>query len=129
MTTGPLARWSSLGRSARLRAIGTLVLVCGVLGAGLFYWLETRAARPTIDELMPGYAQARQRQIGIMLGSLGTTLMGALDVLKEARNEAILIAAVSALVALGCFRVARLMDLPDVDPPATRSTDGHGPPA
>ena len=121
--TGPLARWSSLGRSARLRAIGTLVLVCGVVGAGLFYWLETRAATLTIEDL-PGYAQARQRQIGIMLGTLGQTLMEGLDAMKEPRNAAVLIAAVSAVVALVCFRIARLMDLPEQDPVLQLSAGG-----
>ncbi len=66
---------------------------------------------------MPGYSQARSRQIGIMMGDLGVTLIEWLDALKDPRTQAIIIAAVSALAALACFRVARLLDLPQQDEP------------
>jgi hypothetical protein len=108
----PVARWSALKPSRRLRTIGVLVLVCGVAGAGLFYWIQTRTAVPTMDDLMPGYSSRRSRQIGIMMGTFGMTMMEWLDALKEPRTQAIIIAAISALAALVCFRVARLMDLP-----------------
>lgn len=117
MVSHPLARWSSAAPSNRLRAIGILVLVVGVAGAGLFYWIEARSAAPTMDDLMPGYSQARSRQIGIMMGDLGVTLIEWLDALKDPRTQAIIIAAVSALAALACFRVARLLDLPQQDEP------------
>jgi hypothetical protein len=115
--THPLARWSSLKPSDRLRVIGILVLVVGVAGAGLFYWIDARAAAPTMDDLMPGYSQARSRQIGIMMGDLGVTLMELLEALKDPRTQATIIAAASALAALACFRVARLLDLPQRDGP------------
>jgi type II secretory pathway component PulF len=117
MMSHPLARWSSAAPSKRLRALGILVLVVGVAGAGFFYRIETRSAAPTMDDLMPGYSQARSRQIGIMMGDLGVTLMEWLDALKEQRTQAIIIAAVSAVAALACFRVARLLDLPQRDEP------------
>jgi hypothetical protein len=113
----PLARWSSAAPSKRLRAIGILVLVVGMAGAGLFYWVEARSAARTMDDLMPGYSQARSRQIGIMMGDLGVTLMEWLDALKDPRTQAIIIAAASALAALACFRVARLLDPPQRDEP------------
>jgi hypothetical protein len=117
MMSHPLARWSSAAPSKRLRALGILVLVVGVAGAGLFYWIETRSAVPTMDDLMPGYSQARSRQIGIMMGDLGVTLMEWLDALKEPRTQAMIIAAVSAVAALACFRVARLLELQQRDEP------------
>lgn len=99
--------------------IGTLVLVCGVAGACLFYWIEARSAGPTMDELMPGYSRTRARQVGILMGNFGVTLMEWLDALKDPGTQAILIAAAAALVALVCFRVAWLMDLPQPDEHAT----------
>jgi hypothetical protein len=117
----PLARWSSIKPSRRLRAIGLAVLVLGVAGAGLFYWVQTRSAAPTMDDLMPGYSSRRSRQIGIIMGTFGMTMMEWLDALKEPGTQAIIIAAVSALVALACFRVARLLDLPDPTPIAPQS--------
>ena len=114
----PLARWASLKPSGRLRVVGTVVLVCGVTGAALFYWFVARTAGPTLDELMPGYARARDRQIGIMMGNFGVTLMQWLDALKDPTTQAIMTAIVSTLVALGCFRVAWLLDQqqPDEEP-------------
>ncbi len=64
---------------------------------------------------MPGYSQARSRQIGIMMGDLGVTLMEWLDALKDPRTQAMIIAAASALAAFACFRVARLLELPQRD--------------
>jgi hypothetical protein len=100
-------RWSSLKRR-RLRVVAALVLVIGVAGACLFYWIQTRAAGPTMDDLMPGCMRWRERQMGIVMGSLGKRMMEWRDALKEPRTQAIIIAALSALVAVALFRVARL---------------------
>jgi len=118
-----LARWSSLTPSGRFRAIAVLVLAFGVGGACLFYWVQTRASGPTMDDLMPGYSRKRERQMGIMMGSLGMTMMEWMDALKEPRTQAIIIAAVSVLAALALFRVASLLDRPHdsaAEPPADR---------
>jgi hypothetical protein len=95
-------------RPARLRMIGLFVLVFGMAGACLFYWIETRSATPTVAELIPGSAEAQARQIGILMGPFGLMLSGWVNVLERPGTEAIIIAAVSALVALGYFRAARL---------------------
>ena len=108
----PLARWSALKPSKRLRVIGTLVLVFGIAGACLVYWVQTRSAGPTLDDLMPGYTRKRERQMGIMMGTLGMTMMEWMDALKEPRTQAIILAILSTLVALALFRVAWLLDLP-----------------
>jgi hypothetical protein len=105
------AAWSSLGPARRLRLVGLFVLVVGVAGAVGYYWIEARSAGPSIDDLMPGYSHARQRQIGIMMGTLGVTLMGWLDALQEPSTQAILAAGIATIVAFGCFRVAYLVDL------------------
>ena len=96
----------------RLRVIGTIVLVCGLAGAYLFYWRETRSSVPTIDELLPGYSEKRARQTAIVMGSLVVTLLGWADALKEPTTQAVIMAATSVLVAFGCFRVASLLDRP-----------------
>jgi hypothetical protein len=112
----PLVRWSSLKPSARFRVAATLVLVLGVAGAGLFYGIRSRAAGPTMDDLMPGYSRKRARQMGIMMGDLGMAMMGWMDALKEPSTQAIIIAAVSVLAALALFRVAWLLDRPHEEP-------------
>ena len=110
-----LPRWSSLPASRRFRAIGVIVLVAGLAGAGLFYWIQTRSLGPTMDDLMPGYSRKRERQMGIMMGSLGMTMMEWMDALKEPRTQAIIIAVVSVLAAVALFRVASLLDRPHDD--------------
>jgi len=78
-----------------------------------------------MDELMPGYSRARSRQIGIMMGDLGVTLMAWLDALEQPGTQAVLIAAVSALAALICFRVAGLLDRSGSARPAPHLPDAH----
>jgi hypothetical protein len=90
--------------------IGILVLVLGIAGACLFYWVEARSAAPTIDDLLPDYSRARAREIGILMGNFGVMMLGWTDALERPGTQAIIIAAVSALVALGCFRAARVLD-------------------
>ncbi len=107
-----LARWSSLKPSKRFRVIALVVVTVGVGGAYLLYWMQTRGAGPTMDDLMPGYTRKRERQMGIMMGSLGMTMMEWMDALKEPRTQAIIIAAVATLAALALLRVASLLDRP-----------------
>ena len=113
--SSPLARWSALNRSARVRVAGTLVLVCGIVGACLFYWIQTRSLPQAIDEFAAGYEKARQRQMGIMMGNLGVVMVGWMETLADPAAQALMIAASAALVAAVCFRVAWLMDLPEPD--------------
>jgi hypothetical protein len=104
------ARFSSLKQSQRIRAIGIVVLLLGVAGACLYYWIQVRSADLTIEDLSPEYARAQQREIGIMMGHFGVMMFGWAQALAYPGTKAIGIAGGSAIAALGCFRVARLMD-------------------
>ena len=105
-----------MNRSKRLRVIGWLVLLCGIVGASVFYWNETRNAPPSLDDAAAGYTQAREHQMGQMMGTLGVTTTKLMDTLETPGAEAILIALSAGLVAALCFRVAKLMDLPPSHP-------------
>jgi hypothetical protein len=108
----------------RLRFIGSGVLVLGVTGAYLFYRASAQSAAPTIDELLPGYSQRRARQTGILMGSLVVWLLESADQLKDPATQAMIIAVVSVVVALCCFRIAWLVDRPaDESPDAIDSRD------
>ncbi len=102
------AQWKSLGPAAWLRLAGVFVLVCGVGGAILLFWHAQFSAR-TMDELMPGYTEARSRQRGILMGSFVAQLMDGIDTLREPRTQGVILAIVATLVALGCFHLASLM--------------------
>jgi len=107
-TAGP-----SSPESDRLRTVGIIILVLGIIGASIFYYVEARAARPTIEELLPDYAHSQAQQIGVLMGNFGVLLLGWSQVLNRPGPEALIIAAVSALVASGFFRAAHVRDYND----------------
>jgi hypothetical protein len=96
-------------RIARLRIAGVLILGLGIVGACVLYWIDMRSASPTLEELIPGSTAARERQVGILIGSLGVYLLEGWENLQRPGTEAIIIVGVAARVALGCFHVAALL--------------------
>ena len=105
-----LAQWKSLGPASWLRIAGILVLLFGLGGASLLYWSAHTGARTrTIQDLLPGYAEARTRQRGILMGSVVAGLMDDLDALYEPDTQAAILAIVATIMALGCFRIASLI--------------------
>ena len=97
-------------QSQRLRAIGIIVLLLGLAGAGAVYWMETHASGPTEDELLPGNARAESRQMGVLYGKMGVLISQWSDDLKQPGTQAVIIAVASIMVAAGCFYFARLLD-------------------
>jgi hypothetical protein len=104
---------SSSRRRARLRIIGTVVLVLGLGSAGLVYWLGTRSPDVSDDLSMLGYNKAQTRQMGMLYGKMGPVIEEWFDDLKQPGTQAEIIVAVSILVAAGCFYFARLLDHDD----------------
>jgi hypothetical protein len=104
----PPRGWRRASPARRLAIIGLLVLVIGLLSAAGVYWVGTRRADPTLDELLPGYSRANSRQMGIFYGHLGVMMWEWREDLARPDTQAILIAVVSGLVACGCFRLAWL---------------------
>ena len=96
----------------RLRFIGSGVLVLGLTAAYVFYRVRSQTQAPTMDDLLPGYSERRARQTGILMGGLVVSLLEGAESLKDPLTQAWIIAGVSVLAALCCFRVAWLMDRP-----------------
>ena len=107
-------------QAARLRIAGVLILVFAIVVAGIWYWMETRSATPTLEELMPGSNAARARQVGILIGTFGVSLLQGWEYLQRPGTEAIILVAVAVLGALGCFRVAALLERYSDDPNRSR---------
>ncbi|HEY1913379.1 MAG TPA: hypothetical protein VGG73_20805 [Vicinamibacterales bacterium] len=107
-----LTRWWLRAPARRLRFIGGMVLVLGLVFAGGFYWKFARSG-PTIDELLPGYTEQKARQNAILMGDMVVTLLGWVDALKDPAAEAAIIAGLSVLSSAGCFWVASLLEAPD----------------
>jgi hypothetical protein len=92
----------------RAAVVGVLVLLIGIAGVGMLYWLETRRAEPTIEELLPGYSRANSRQMGIFYGKLGVMMWEWREDLARPGTQAAIIVVAASLVAFGCFRIAWL---------------------
>jgi len=86
-----------------------VILVIGLAAAALTYWIESRNAEPSIEDLLPGTAAAHERQMGILYGpALGTLMDWTNDLIGTPGGHALLIAGTAAIVAGVCFHVARL---------------------
>ena len=97
-------------RARRLRIVGIIVLVLGVGGAGLVYWMGTRSPDVSDDISMLGYNKAQTRQMEQLYGKSGLLIEEWTNDLKQPGTQATIIAAVSMLVAVGCFYFARLLE-------------------
>jgi hypothetical protein len=105
-STPPVTTPSPAERRRRLRRAGWLVLAAGLLGAGLIYWIQTRHAEPSIDDLLPGSMLARRRQVGILYGTIGLMGLEWREGLTRPDTQAVLVFVACALIALACFRLA-----------------------
>jgi hypothetical protein len=90
--------------------IGVIVLALGIGGAGSLYWLRTRSPDLMDDLSMIGYNRAQTRQMGQLYGKSGLLIEQWSEDLKQPGTQAILIALFSAVIAAGCFYLARLLD-------------------
>ena len=97
--------------SDRMRATGWVVLVGGLVGAAVFYWVQSRAADPALnDSTALGYARSMQHEMGVMMGHFGLLLTQWQTALTTPLGEALTLAVCVALVAAYFFRVAWVID-------------------
>jgi hypothetical protein len=106
-------------RARRMRTAGVVVLVLGVAGAGLAYWLGTRTPDIRDDPSMIGFDKAEQRQMGQLYGGWGTMIEGFQDDLRDPSTQATIILVVAAVISAGCFYLAE-------PPGADHETDNSG---
>jgi hypothetical protein len=94
----------------QLKIIGIIVLLLGIIGAGIIYWLGTRSADLSDDPSMAGYDKPEERQMAILYGKQGELIEDWSNDLKQPGTQAVIFVAVTALVAGVCFYFARLTD-------------------
>jgi hypothetical protein len=97
-------------RARRCRATGVIILLLGLVSAGVVYWLGARAPDYADDPDMLGFNRAEERQMGILYGKQGQLIEDLENDLKEPGTQAGLIAAGSAAIAAACFYFARLLE-------------------
>jgi hypothetical protein len=106
----PVLVSSSKRRSRRLRITGVIVLLLGIAGAGVVYWVGTRSVNLSDDASMLGYDRAETQQMGVLYGKSGELIEEWSNDLKQPGTQAVLIAAASVIIAFGCFYFARLLE-------------------
>jgi hypothetical protein len=113
----PVSASTRLAR--RLKIIGTIILLLGIVSAGIVYWLGVRSQDSSDDASMLGYNKPETQQMERLYGKWGDFTDGFLDDLKQPGTQAILLLVFSGLSAAGCFYFARLLN--DGDEPADES--------
>lgn len=98
---------------ARLRLIGIIALVVGLVTAGLVYWLGTRAENARLDQYQDAVTRSESRQMQMLYGTSGGIVDDILNGLKRPGNQALLILAAGGIIAAGCFCLGR--PLPEED--------------
>jgi hypothetical protein len=109
-------------RAVRLRIAGAALLAAALLIAGVRYTIQIRSAEPTLEELIPGSTAARERQVGILIGPFGVSLIEAWEYLQRPGIQALVTVGAGAIAAIGCFRLATLLERAPLEsqPPAAR---------
>jgi hypothetical protein len=91
-----------------LRIAGAVILLFGLGGAGLDYWMSAPLADISDDVLTSSNSKKVQRAIEVNVGKMGVVMGGLSEDLQDPATQAIVIALASILVSGGCFYVARL---------------------
>jgi flagellar basal body-associated protein FliL len=107
-------RASGKRQARQLRIIAAVVLVLGVFGADLVYWLGSRSAvGVSSDPQMLVNEKAAARQAEILIGKQAGLVQGWIDDLKRPGTQAVIVVVIAVLLAGGCLYFAGLMDSGD----------------
>jgi len=82
----------------------------GLGSAGVVYWLGSHAKDYADDLSMVGFNRAEERQMAILYGKQGQLIEDLENSLKQSGTQASLIAAAAAVIAIGCFYFARILE-------------------
>jgi hypothetical protein len=97
-------------RLRRLRALGVLILLLGLGGAGVVYWTGTPPEDLSADPATARSYKTASRDIEINFGRMGLLMNDWENDLKYPGTQAVIIVAASMLAASGCFFFAYLLD-------------------
>jgi len=102
---------SSASRQARwLRRTAAVVLLLGIVGADLIYWLGTRSVDSSNPLPVAGEDKAETRRAELMMGKQTVLMDEWSRDLKRPGTQAAVVIVTAALAAGGCFYCARLLD-------------------
>jgi hypothetical protein len=101
---------------ARLRLAGIVILLIGLISAGLLYWLRTENSN--VDQIRASQAHAESRQMQLLYGRSGGLTADLSHLLQQPGAQALLIIGISAMIACGCFYLGQPIR-EDEDGPST----------
>jgi hypothetical protein len=101
---------SARRRAWRLKITGIVILLLGIVSAGIIYWLGTRSPDVSDDLSMTGFNKPAERQMGILYGKQGELIEDWSNDLHQPGTQAVIIIVTAALAAGCCFYSARLLD-------------------
>lgn len=96
---------------ARLRKIGLVILLLGLVSAGLLYWIRNRPEDPALAEYRLSEERNAKLQMERLYGTSGDVTHKLMDVMSRPGNQALAIIALTAIVSGACFYLGR--PLPD----------------
>jgi len=97
-------------RGRRLRIAAAIVLVLGIFGADMVYWLGTRSVVDSNDPSLLVNEKEQSRQEEILYGKQAGLIREWTADLKRPGTQAAVIIVVAALVAGGCIYFGSLAD-------------------
>ncbi|MFO1476926.1 MAG: hypothetical protein U1F98_09785 [Verrucomicrobiota bacterium] len=90
-----------------LRRVGQVILVAGLVAAGLIYWRGKRAEATPEDPTLANYSRSSNQQMGVLYGKSGLMMDDLLEDLRRPGVQAVLVAGSAALAAWVCFVFSR----------------------
>jgi hypothetical protein len=88
-----------------------VLLLTGIAGAGVVYWLGTRTDSPADDYSIAGYSKVETRQMGMLYGQQGVLIEDLKNDLRQPGTQAVLILLGAAILAGAGFYFARILEL------------------
>jgi len=99
----------------RWRAAAVVILVLGILSAGVDYWLVSRSQLDLDDPSMLAFNKKEHRQMGEFFGQSGYLMDDLMGGLENPGVQSALILVFSGLLAWGCWGFSRLPEVPNSD--------------
>ena len=100
-------------RGRRLRIIAAVILLLGIFGADLVYWLGTRAPATSPDPSLLGNEKEQARKEEMIFGKQTALFEEWRQDLARPGTQAVIIVLTGGLAAGVCLHFARLLDASD----------------